>query len=358
MERKPRKYWPSGNSSFVTTLPNNWVKDYAKEFSEKEIMVTQIGETLLFTPKKNPPAEKPLPIEMKPSDASRAYYSIISAYIQDYSEVCLVEKGYSRSFLDKIMLIQNKLPGATIQPKSEGEYKVTFVTEPEPIPTILDKMYGHYKQIYEKNKDLFTGLDEKENINTKFNFVQYTEEEVDKMGFLLKRLFTRVFNTVLFDPTILETTGLSKGKDTDYSVVSKSVAYSVVASNLERITDIQVGIFRTLKDIALDEKGRKSLGIHKDYGFDDYYNAAHQMVTDAYQSKDNLKLLLKVLNSEDRQDGDVCYREGYIDSKQRRQALKLAEESQSLSSLEGSIWANTGLATNIAEAWINMRDLE
>lgn len=357
MKKEKRSYWPSGKSSFVTSLPNKWIKDYARKSSKDEIMMSQIGETLLITPKKDKPPEKPLTIVIQPNDSSKVYYSIISAYIQGYDEVCLLEKSYQRDLIDKVMTIQNKLPGAIVEPKAEGEYKIKFTNLEEKIPTILDKMHEHYQTLYNKNNDLFKDIDGSD-INTKFNFVQYTEKEVDKIGFQLKRLFTRVFDTVLYDPEILLRTGLAeKEKDVDYSVVAKSVAYSVVASNLERLTDIQVEIFEILKDMTVDEKGRKILGINKDYGFDKYYNAANKMVEDAYNSKNNLKCLLKVLRSENQKEGGISFREEYISPAERKQILDLAEKNPNLIQLEGRIWANTGLATNIAEAWINMSDL-
>lgn len=360
MERKPRRYWESGKTSFVTSLPTNWIKDYAQKFSKKQIMMSQIGETLLVTPYKETPKEKPLTIEIKGNNGNKVYYSLLSAYIQGYEEVCLLEKEYDRILMEKISSLPSKLEGAAVAPKSEGEYKVIFANVERKIPQILDRMYEQYCTLYSKNKELFNGINKNENINTKYNFVQHTEREADKLGFLVKRLFSRVFDTVLYDPHVLIRTGLVKEKkkdEIDYSAVAKSVAYSVVAGSLERLTDIQVYIFEILKEVATNEKGRKSLGLGKEYGFDKYYNDANSMVEDAYNANDNLECLLKVLRFEDQEENGINYRDGYISAQKRGQILKLIEGNTKLTHLEGLVWANTGIATNISEAWINMSDL-
>lgn len=91
------------------------------------------------------------------------------------------------------------------------------------------------------------------------------------------------------------------------------------------------------------------------------------MIDDAYQSKkivenlpdakDGFECLLRVLAAENNEKDGTCYREGYISFDERKKISDIVGKYPKLGTLEGLIWGCTGLATNIAETWINMSDL-
>lgn len=369
-----RNFWKGDSAkSYVTSLPKEWVEEYIPDYTKKEnreINLSQIGRTLLITPKKNgeKKVSKSLDLTITNDSADQVYYSVISAYLQNYDEVRITEKNYDSSLIAKLQAIDSKLPGADFKGKVGNEnYLITFDTKIENIPKKLDEIYTHYLTMYSKNEAMFKNSMEELDVQIEHNIVTKTEAQVDNKVFGLKRLFTHVFHKLLDEPTILLETGLLKDKDDiDYTAAYKIAGYRSVANALERTTDIQKDIFELLKDLRED---KTVLPKAKNYGFDKYYEAAHKIMVDAYTSKkvvendecpkDGFDCLLKVLSAENNEKDDVCYRDKYISFDDRSKILALVKESKSptIGALEGLIWGSTGLATNIAETWINMSDL-
>lgn len=354
-------------TSYTTTLPKEWVKKYATK--SERVRVDQYGETLFINPVKQEKDGKPLKIIIG-KNGETTYYSIISAYLQNYDKIILKEEVHNEPLINRLREIGNKLPGAHFEPeKEEGTYQITFDNMIKHIPQLLSEMFEEYRILYTKNIEMFHSSPKTEKIDVKSHFVGLKEESVDRNFFLLKRLFTNVFENTLKDPKILVDTGLMKtGDDFQYSVVSKSVGYFSIANSLERLTDLQVDIFKNLKKVIIDDEDKSCL-IDKEtgYGFEKFYNAANSMIEDSYNSKSimekganmykGFQFLLKVLKAESNKDDKIKFREGYITKENRETILKLAENSSHLTYLEGQIWGSTGIATNIAEAWINMSDL-
>lgn len=368
MKTDYRKFRMGKNStSYTTTLPIDWVKKYAAK--SDSIRVDQYGKTLFINPVKQEKDEKPLKIIIG-KNGEKVYYSIISAYLQNYDKIILKEEVHNEPLVNKLKEIGSKLPGAHFEPeKEEGTYQITFDNMIKHVPQLLDEMFEEYRILYAKNIEMFHSSPKIEKIDVKSHFVSLKEESVDRNFFLLKRLFTSVFENILKDPKILVDTGLMNvGDDFRYSVVSKSVGYFSIANSLERLTDLQVDIFKNLKKIIIDNEDKSCLVDEEtDYGFEKFYNATSSMVEDSYNSKsimekgpkmyEGFQSLLKVLKAESNKDDEIKFREGYITKENRETILKLAENSSDLTYLEGQIWGSTGIATNIAEAWINMSDL-
>jgi len=362
-----RKYWKGKNStSYTTSLPKEWVEKYAKNDNE-DILLSQIEETLLITPNKNQ-EEKPKTLELKinSKNANEIYYSVISAYLQDYSSVCLKQEENNPTLKEKLNAIDEKLPGAEFG-KDGDDYRVTFERKIENIPKKVDEIYNHYVELYSQNKKMFSGTIKESDIKTEYGIVTKKESLVDNKVYALKRLFTHVFETFLHNPAILIDTGLLRDEEgIDYTAAYKIAGYRSVANTLERITDIQKDIFELLMKlsdakITLPESGK--------YGFPQYYDHAHDMIKDAYTSKkvaeypsgskEGFEYLLKVLAAEDNEKNEIRYREGYMSFEEREKILNLVKgrKSPDIGALEGLIWGSTGLATNIAETWINMSNL-
>lgn len=361
-----RKYWKGKDgSSFTTALPKDWVLAYAEKESPGSYMLTQIGKTLLITTNKEQQEEtKSLSLVMNRDNSNQIYYSVISAYLQNYGEVQIAEDAYNAGLIDKLSAIGDKLSGAQFEGKeASGNYIVKFETKIENIPNKLDEIYRNYSTMYSKNKMMFSNSDDEYDVDTEHKIMKRLESQVDNKVFALKRLFTHVFNTLLQDPTILLDTGLIREKEKiDYSAAYKISGYRSIANGIERITDIQKDIFEFLMKLPSDVKMQDGK-----YGFPQYYDGAHRMIDDAYQSKkvaenlpdakDSFGCLLRVLTAENNEKDDTCYREGYISFDERKKISTIVEKYPKLGALEGLIWGSTGLATNIAETWINMSDL-
>jgi len=368
-----RRFWKGKKAdSYVTSLPMEWVKEYIPDYEKKENRVierTQIDSTILITPQIKEEKPKPLELIMETGNGDQVYYSVISAYLQDYDDICITEKDYNVNLIEKLSSIGDKLPNAYFKGKeSDGRYVIKFETKIENIPKKLDEIYMHYETLYSKNQKMFSGSIKESDIETEYKIVTRTENLVDNNVFALKRLFTHVFETFWNKPGILIESGLLRDEDAvDYTAAYKIAGYRSVANILERITDIEKDIFELLKKlrdskIALPQKNGPD--------FPKYYDGAHDMIKDAYQSKkltesasdskNGFKCLVKVLAAEDNEKDGIRYREKYISFDERKKILDYLKESKKppeLVALEGLIWGSTGLATNIAEAWINMSDL-
>jgi hypothetical protein len=362
-----RRYWKGkrNSSSFTIALPKDWVLTYAEKESPGSCMLTQIGKTLLITTNKEQQEEtKLLHLVMNRDNSNQIYYSVISAYLQNYSEVRITEGAYNANLIDKLSVIGDKLPGAQFYGKeASGNYIVKFETKIENIPNKLDEIYRNYLTMYATNKMMFSSSDDEYDVDTEHKIMKRMESQVDNKVFALKRLFTHVFNSLLQDPTILLDTGLVREKEKiDYSAAYKIAGYRSIANSIERITDIQKDIFEFLMKFPSEVKLKNS-----GYGFQQYYDGAHKMIDDAYQSKkivenlpdakDGFKCLLRVLAAENNEKDGTCYREGYISFDERKKISDIVGKYPKLGALEGLIWGCTGLATNIAETWINMSDL-
>lgn len=365
-----RRFWKGKKGdSYVTTLPMEWIRDYIPGYDKKENRIyrlSQIKSTILITPQTKEEKTKRLELKINSTNTDEIYYSVISAYLQDYNSVCLQEQGSNPTLKDKLNKIDEKLPGAEFG-KEGDDYVVTFERKIENIPKKIDEIYHHYEELYFQNQKMFSGKIKKgTNIETEHKIVTKKEELVDNKVYALKRLFTHVFETFLQNPEILIETGLHRDEEgIDYTAAYKIAGYRSVANNLERLTDIQRDIFELLMNLPDSENDLRQSG----FNFSTYYDKAHEMITDAYESrkvvenldssKEGFDCLLKVLASEDNVDGGIRYREKYISYFERKKILNYVKSKKlsELATLEGLIWGSTGLATNIAESWVNMSDL-
>jgi len=366
-----RRFWKGKNGdSYVTTLPMDWIKDYITGYDKKENRVyrlSQIKSTILITPQIKEEKVKRLELKINSNNTDEIYYSVISAYLQDYNSVCLQEQGPNPMLKNKLNKIDEKLPGAEFG-KDGDDYVVKFERKIENIPKKVDEIYEHYKELYSQNQKMFSGKIKKESdIEMEHKIVTKKESLVDNKVYALKRLFTHVFETFLQNPEILIETGLHRDEEgIDYTAAYKIAGYRSVANNLERITDIQRDIFELLMKISDSENDLRQ---GASFDFSKYYDKAHEMIKDAYESKrvvenldsskEGFDCLLKVLASEDNEDDGIRYREKYISYFERKKILNYVKSKKSpeLIALEGLIWGSTGLATNIAESWVNMSNL-
>lgn len=362
-----RKFWKGDSAiSYVTSLPKEWVEEYIGKHLEKEervINLSQIGRTLLITPTKNLEEKtKRLELRINGENTDQIYYSVISAYLQNYDDVCLKEQDKNLDLRKKFNEIDQKLPGAEFK-KEGADYLITFERRIENIPKKIDEIYNHYAELYSQNQKMFEGKIKNPDIEIEYDIVKKKENLVDNKVYALKRLFAHVFETLFHSPEILFDTGLLRhGEEIDYTAAYKIAGYRSVATSLERVTDIQKDIFELLR-----QPPSKATSHGGGYSFAKYYEGSHRMMEDAYQSKkvtENLsdsnqgfQCLLRVLAAEDNLRENLRYREGYISFEERKKIRALVEKSPTLCSLEGLIWGTTGLATNIAETWLNMSDL-
>ncbi len=149
------------------------------------------------------------------------------------------------------------------------------------------------------------------------------------------------------------------------------IPYTTLNSNLERVGDLQTEIFSALHNLVKEVDGDASDYIYskKDtYGYLQYYRKAHKMVEDAYRSRDDLEKLRQIINTKGKRKmvnektgvmQYMPYRPGYIEAEERSIIYSLIKNFSNthLVCLEHEIYGMTGNATNIAEAWYNMKEL-
>jgi len=294
-------------------------------------------------------------IELGADDPEMLEYKIISAYLKGYDKVYLRLPKKCHKSVKHLENLKIKLDGISLTYEG-GRYVILISTEPRPVLDLLDNMFMHYETLQASCKSIMEGFyiwkssqlesvceDKRETIN-------FVENSVDRLCFLVKRLLHKTSCFQIDQEKI----GVKSLGDIHF--------LGTINVNLERLSDLQKEIYEYLVSL-LPEKKRvenyfKVTEDDADYSFTNYYDAAHQMVQDAYKGEEETALKIIATKKRYRKSEDlgieIPYRPAYIELNQREKILRIVEEYTKLGCLEHIIWGMTGNATNIAEARYNM----
>jgi len=362
-DMEERKIWQTGKGSYVTALPPEWAKPLLESKNRKIFVSKAVCNSihvLFLTPKESYKTRK-LMLEIKKDDPDMLLYEIVTAYLKDYDEVYVkFPKGEPKpKCVRALSSVQSKLFGVTV--RSHGnDFKVTMSTKPESIDDLLDDMFMLYEDLYNINYEIMNEIKEstisKEKLDGQGELIETKESDIDACSFLIKRLLNRL----LYTPWLSTEIGVK-----DFADI---IPYTTLNVNLERLGDLQVEIFNALCALIKSVGENAPNYIHSksnSYGYLEYYSSAHRMVKDSYRSRNDVERLKEIISTKNKRKTlkkddvkqEMPYRPGYIEAEERMIIYDLIKNfgNEHLVCLEHEIWGMTGNATNIAEAWYNMK---
>jgi len=342
----------TGKETFTVSLPYEWAKKMKEPPNNGEVYIKSYGDKIILVPSE-PVAANGIEIMLNEDRPEELESEIISAYMRNYQNITIKLPSGSEQSIAKLEELRRKLYGMLPISYLNGQISVTVSTPMIPIRNVMGNAYGFSLSIYGKNeeimgKDLFEDLSsqrEKEQVES-------WETDVDLHTFLAKRLL----NQSLIDPEAAIEMGIDNLQDV--------LEYSSIVSNIERLSDIQQELYSTLNEfnseLSHKEKKPSDTPFHlsefpnSKASFLKYYQQSNRMVSDAFEgsSVDDHVRLLNILKGRGK-----MYRPGYIEDGFKKDLIEKSMESDyrlHLLRIENKIWAITGIATNIAEAWMNM----
>ncbi|MFX1283157.1 MAG: PhoU domain-containing protein [Promethearchaeota archaeon] len=245
-----RKIQKTGGSSYVITLPKDWLMNLVKtkqlQEEENEInedddidrikgmrlgLVTQPDNTLLITPNlsgKSIERKKTIDIQTIP-DTTFFYRYLISAYIAGYTKI---EINSEDAILPPYRLIirdfVQQIIGCEIVDERDNYVLIKDLLKPEEMPfeNIIKRMYRTTKNMHSTAISALKNSDKNSAQN-----VRLIDDDVDRLHWLVIRLT----NMLLSDPTLAEKMGITAGAAANMFLISRIIER--IADHAVRIAD-------------------------------------------------------------------------------------------------------------------------
>ncbi len=237
-KNETRKIQFSGNSSFTTTLPKQWVEHNNLKAGEEITLVYNSDNEIVITPNnKIISNNKEIRIDIDKEDYDTILRKIVSLYVTGYNLIKISNKlnrltAEDRESVKKI--VRNNLVGTEIINDSTEEITIqVLLSFPElTIKNALRRMYiiahSMHKDailsIYKLDRDAATGV-----INS--------DNEVDRFSLYIIRLLKIAVKT----PNILTKIGLDK--------ITDCLGYRLIVKSVERVADHATKIAQTVLQI-------------------------------------------------------------------------------------------------------------
>ncbi|MFW9904602.1 MAG: PhoU domain-containing protein [Candidatus Thorarchaeota archaeon] len=261
-----RKIQKTGGSSYVITLPKEWLTNLVKtkqlKFGEDEPngddidrikgmklgLITQPDDTLLITPNlSGKPIERKKIINMEEiPDTTFFYRYLISAYIAGYTKVEISSK---EALLPPFRLIikdfVQQIIGCEVVEERDNYVLIKDLLKPEEMPfeNIIKRMYRTTKNMHStaifalKNSEKITAQN-----------VRLMDDDVDRLHWLV----TRLTNILLSDPTLGEKMGITAGAAANMFLISRIIER--IADHAVRIADNTVPLLdQTIDKNVIDQ---------------------------------------------------------------------------------------------------------
>lgn len=226
--KQTRKMQLSGGSTYIISLPKNWIDELKIKVGENITLVKNSNQSLTLYPKERTDQKKKnsaiIPISQKDSGDS-VKRKIIAAYLAGYKTIKIKTKGmrippeHSRSIRE---LVRSTMIGTEIVESSSESIIIQVLTRlPElSFETALKRMYLMAQNMVRESIEAFEQVDlshAEEVINM--------DDEVDRFGLYMRRNLVQAVG----NENILQDMGLRKPSD--------CLGYRAIVSRIERIAD-------------------------------------------------------------------------------------------------------------------------
>lgn len=238
-----RKIIKFGNSSFVVSLPREWMDKNKLKKGDSVYFLQDIDDSLRVTSQYKEPSkeEKEVVIQLKNRDIDSIFRDIFAAYINNYSVIKLIDNSSSES--RKIASIRKKLNSMI------GLEVLEQTSNSLIIHDLLDFKNISIKSLLNKEDIICRSMlaDSIESIQ-KDSFESIYQRDVDINR--LAHLVHKIVNTCLDDPNSLRRAGVNYRELLDLWSISDKI---------EKIADESKRIARLFGDLNLNGKQKKEL---------------------------------------------------------------------------------------------------
>ena len=341
-----RKIWSIGKSkesktgkgrkgTYVVSIPVAWAEQVGGDGTE--IIVSSYKGGLLLSPGGLWNEPKEFPLSVRDQSISLLKYKIISAYLNNYEEIRVICEKPREDLETLLKELNDKLLGFSYANTGKNETVIAMSTTVKPVYGILQKMLSQAHLIHEINQDAFSDF---RIAKAKSEKVEEIERDIDKYSYLVKRLFC----VAAEQPEEYGQIGIGD--------LPRLVHWETLNTNLERVGDLQHEINLELQRYSENKKKPDVLSTPS-YSFKDYHAAAQKMIDDAYSQDPNK--ITEILDAKKFAEEDPKHRGNYIPLEKAKSIQSMVLNNPELRCLDVRIWGLTGCATNIAEAWLNMK---
>lgn len=350
-----RKIWKTGRGTYVISLPSEWAEKFINKYGD-QVKVSFFEEKAIISPLKF--TEKNARVKITPPNILEKLEStIISYYTTGSGQIIVDLEDGNLSAIDKILTIKDKLEGTSILRMSPKEFVISFSESIKNFKDLLDVSFSYYGELFEENTHVIKNfpIDETAELESIQQKMKRVEDETDTITFVIKRLLSKS----LVSPEYKETIGLLD--------LRNALHFNTIASGIERLCDLEVELFNEVKKLnakCLKNKVKIKLADpSKDNDIYRYHQAAYTLNSLAYKGFEDPESAYKVLRTKKNtaiiDDEEIEYRGEIIKPRERKALLEFAanypQYARELTIIEQKIWGMTGVATNIAEAIMNLR---
>lgn len=256
-----RKIQKTGGSSYVITLPKEWLTSLVETYYVQQLenetkenedkikgmklgLVTQPDNTLLITPNlSGKPLERKKIIDIQEiPDTTYFYRYLISAYIAGYTKIEINSiKPISPPYRLVIRDFVQHIIGCEVVEERDEFILIKDLLKPEEMPfeNIIKRMYRTAKNMH---STAIMAL--KDSDKTTAENIQLIDDDVDRLHWLV----TRLTNMLLSDPPLAEKMGITAGAAANMFFISRIIER--IADHAVRIADNIV----PLQDQVIDKK--------------------------------------------------------------------------------------------------------
>ncbi len=351
--RELKRIWTTGKSN-VVALPKDWVGNLTSD----NVIFSSYKDGFFIRPVDN----KKLPLQnievLENEDPNVLKYKIISAYLKNYQEVRVSFKSEEPNpvSVTNLYSMSRSLTGLDVSPTSKNEFFVTMSTTPKPLKSILERMLSQSKAIHTINQNLFEHFDlipesEEKGPTGPIEI----ENDIDKHNALVRRLLCRAIS----QPDLV--------RELEIEDLTDVIHWESINSNLERVGDMEFECYLEIKhlietlgkDLGKDELIIRTNDKKTGFSFKEYHDIAIQMVEDAYEGRKEgtSQKIFKLLNTKQpKKNLDLIKtRKGYVNEEKCKALNGLIKATPELGRVDIRIWSITSCATNLAEAWLNIK---
>ena len=251
-KKQTRRIQLSGGSTYIISLPKNWVEDLKISVGDNITIVKNSNQSLtLFAKEQDKDQEKTVAtIQTSQKEHGQAIKrKIIAAYLRGYNTIQIKSKGmripveHSRSIRE---LVRTNMIGTEIVESSSEQMTIQILTRlPElSFETALRRMYLMATNMV---KEAIESLEEVDTIHA--DEVANMDDEVDRFGLYMRRNLALAVE----NENVLQDMGLRKPSD--------CLGYRAIISRIERIADHAALIAKRTKFVekSIDEKVMKKI---------------------------------------------------------------------------------------------------
>lgn len=311
-----RRVQVTGGSSFVTTLPKEWIKSHKIRKNDPIALIKKPDGTILISPRiteKEPEKTKEFFVTEK-INKNHLMRQLIGAYITGYNSIMIKSKNRISSDIGAIIRDFTQITiGQEVIDETDNSIIIKDLLRPAEMPlnSTIKRMHIIVKSMYEDAMKVLESRDKKI-----VEEIMIRDSDVDRLHWLV----ARQHNILLKDINLAEKMNIS---------LSTTYTYFLISRIIERMGDHVVRIAKNIiniSDVKLDKKIEEKIQMSGNLAFEIFnksigsffrkdLNSANRSIS----SVERLEKFCEEINSmASKYDGSIAISIGYIAESIRR----------------------------------------